>query len=102
VVFLSLRVAFLRAQKIQTSQVLCSVLLRWLFGNGAAASAFVFFQDPEERLKKKKKKRNNSVGSRGTVFDSPSSKTWRSLRVDPSSQSEVITKQEDRTNHREL
>jgi hypothetical protein len=52
--------------------------------------------------KKKKKKRNNSVGSRGTVFDSPSSKTWRSLRVDPSSQLEVITKQEDRTNHREL
>ncbi|CAK9867277.1 unnamed protein product [Sphagnum jensenii] len=46
-----------------------SVLLRWLFGNGAAASAFVFLQDPEERLKKKKKKkkkkRNNSVGSRG-------------------------------------
>jgi hypothetical protein len=74
-----------------------------LFGNGAAASAFVFLQDPEERLKKKKKKkRNNSVASRGTVFDSPSSKTWRSLRVDPLSQSEVITKQEDRTNHREL
>jgi hypothetical protein len=77
-----------------------------LFGNGAAASTFAFLQDLEERKKKKKKKkkkkRNNSVATRGTVFDSSSSKTWRSLRVDPSSQSEVITKQEDRTNHREL